>query len=129
MPRGAAALYLLGRLRYKPAIETILPLIAQWEHITPEEFAPDEFLSDAEEVRFQYLSQAIVAAMEIALAHPETRARTDAVIHGVIDAPTLSIHSTLKMMIKGMAPIKYEMAPMLRNAVQCLTQKRREAEG
>ena len=129
MPRGAAALYLLGRLRYKPALETILPLIAQWEQITPEEFTPDEFLSDAEEVRFQYLSQAIVAAMEIALAHPETRARTDAVIHGVIDAPTLSIHSTLKMMIKGMTPIKYEMAPMLRNAVQCLTQKRREAEG
>lgn len=120
MIRGAAALYLLGRLQYKPALEEILQVIANWEHITPDDFTPDEFLADAEEYRFQYLSQAIVAAMEIALAHPDTRSQVDAVIHGVIDAPSFSIHSTLK----GAEQLKYEMAPMIRNAVGCLSEKR-----
>lgn len=124
MIRGASALYLLGRLRYKGALEELLPLIENWRAIEPDNFTPDEFLADEEEYRFQYLSQAVVAVMEIALEHPETRAQVDEVVHRVIDAPDFSIHSTLKMMIKNLAPIKYEMAPMIRNAVKCLTEKR-----
>lgn len=124
MLRSASALYLLGRLRYKPALEEMLSLISNWQSITIEAFVPDEFMANEEECRFQYLSQAIVAAMEIALAYPETRERVDAVVHGVIDAPDFSINSTLKMMIKNMKPIRYQMAPMIRNAVHCLTLKR-----
>ena len=124
MIRGAAALYLLGRLRYQPALEEVLQLIENWRGITPDSFTPDEFLADEEEYRFQYLSQAIVAAMAIAQEYPETRAQVDGVIHGVIDAPDFSIHSTLKMTRKTLAPIKYEMAPMIRNAVRILASRR-----
>lgn len=124
MIRGAAALYLLGRLRYKPALEEVLQLIENWRGITPDSFTPDEFLADEEEYRFQYLSQAIVAAMAIAQEHPETRAQVDEVIHRVIDAPDFSIHSTLKMTRRTLAPIKYEMAPMIRNAVSILESRR-----
>lgn len=124
MLRSASALYLLGRLHYKPALDELLSLIANWRSITIEAFVPDEFMANEEECRFQYLSQAIVAAMEIALAYPETRERVDAVVHGVIDAPDFSINSTLKMMIKSMKPIRYQMAPMIRNAVHFLTLKR-----
>ena len=125
MIRGASALYLLGRLQYKPALEEILSLIANWRTIEPNSFTPDEFIADEEEYRFQYLTQAIVAAMAIAQEYPETRTQVDGVVHSVIDAEDFSIHSSLKMTIKGIAPIKYEMAPMIRSIVRRLSEKRK----
>ena len=121
MIRGAAALYLLGRIAYAPALDDILHIIQDWQQIHPASFKKDEFLADEEEYRFQYLSQAIVAAEEIALLHPAAREKTDAVIHGVIDDPAFSIHSTLK----GRQQLKYQMADMIRHAVDCLEKKRK----
>ena len=72
-----------------------------------------------EEYRFQYLSQAIMAAMAVAKAYPETWDEVDKTVHGVIDRPDFSVHSTLK----GWMQLKYQMAPMIRNAV-----KRAEAQ-
>lgn len=114
MIRGAAALYLLGRLAWLPALDTVLDVVRNWQSIVPDTFVPDEFLADAEEYRFQYLSQAITAALEIAGRWPDVREKVDAAIHGVIDAPDFSIHSTLK----GATQLKYQMAPMIRNAVK-----------
>lgn len=119
MIRGAAVLYLLGRLAWKPALPMILGLIKDWERIEFADFQPDEFLKDMEEYRFQYLSQAIMAAMAVAKIHPETWDEVDKTVHGVIDRPDFSIHSTLK----GWMQLKYQMAPMIRNAV-----KRAEAQ-
>lgn len=120
MIRGAAALYLLGRLAWRPALDTVLDVVCNWRSIVPDNFVPDEFLADAEEYRFQYLSQAITAAMEIAERWADTRAEVDSAVHSVIDDPDFSIYSTLK----GATQLKYQMAPMIRNAVDYMTKRR-----
>mgnify|MGYP004515444379 FL=1 len=120
MIRGAAALYLLGRLAWKDALSETLAVIRGWNVIVPAHFTPDEFLFDAEEYRFQYLSQAIMAALEIAQRWPETRAAVDQAIDETVMPQDFSIHSTLK----GKMQLKYEMAPMIRHAVACMREKR-----
>lgn len=113
MLRGAAALYLLGRLAHAPALDVILDVVEHWQAIEPEDFVPDEFLGDAEEVRFQYLSQGIAAALKIAAKHPQLAERVRRTVHAAIDRPDFRIHSTLK----GGPCVKFDMAPLIRNAV------------
>lgn len=114
MVRGAAALYLLGKIAYAPALDDILSIISGWQAISPDSFVPDEFIGDLEEYRFQYLTQAITAALKIAAKHPTLRAKALSGIHAAIDPDTFSIHSTLK----GGNCVKFEMAPLIRSAVQ-----------
>ena len=122
MIRGAAAIYLLGRLRYLPALEDILDVIRNWETLSPKRFAPDEFLANEEEYRFQFLTLAVMAALKIAEKWPAVRENADTVIHQVTDREDFSIHSTLK----GRDQVPYQMAPIIREAVH-ITESRRKA--
>ncbi len=122
MIRGAAAVYLLGRLAYAPALPTVLDIVSGWETIEPAGFVPDEFLGDEEEYRFQFLTQAIVTALKIAKAHPGLAGQTRDAIHQVIDRDDFSARSTLK----GGNLIKFEMAPLIRNAVARMEEKQAE---
>jgi len=119
MIRGAAALYLLGRLAYRPALDEALSIVENWQDVMPADFKPDEFIADLEEYRFQYLSLSIVAALAIAKKYPDVRERVLDVLHRATDREDFSIHSTLK----GAEQPKYQMAPMIRNAIRCLSEE------
>ena len=101
-------------------MDTVLDVVCNWLSIVPDNFVPDEFLADAEEYRFQYLSQAITAAMEIAERWADTRAEVDSAVHSVIDDPDFSIYSTLK----GATQLNTRSSVMIRNAVDYMTKRR-----
>ena len=122
MIRGAAAIYLLGRLHYLPALEDILDVIRNWDTLSQKRFVPDEFLANEEEYRFQFLTMAVMAVLKITEKWPAMRENADMVIHQVIDREDFSIHSTLK----GKDQVPYQMAPIIREAVH-ITESRRKA--
>lgn len=121
MIRGAAAIYLLGRLHYLPALEDILDVIRNWDTLSQKRFVPDEFLANEEEYRFQFLTMAVMAVLKITEKWPAMRENADMVIHQVIDREDFSIHSTLK----GKDQVPYQMAPIIREAVH-ITESRRK---
>jgi ribulose 1,5-bisphosphate synthetase/thiazole synthase len=70
--RGYAAVYLLGRLADKEAVPDLLRILESREGFTYID-RNKEFLSDEQDLRFQYVSYALMALASIGDRHEETR--------------------------------------------------------
>ena len=68
---ATSAIYLLGKLRDKDSIETLLDVIRDGGKFDTENFEANEFYATEDDMRFQYISHSIVALGKIAFKHPE----------------------------------------------------------
>ncbi|WP_309122621.1 FAD-dependent oxidoreductase [Paenibacillus sp.] len=110
--RGYAAVYLLGKLADKDAIPELRGILEQREAFAWSE-RDKEFLSDAEEVRFQYVSYALTSLSRIGDRHAETRQDIADVFHQA--KPKLD--DSLSITFKGSAVLRNPMDDKLRRLI------------
>lgn len=105
--RGYATVYLLGKLRDKEIVPGTLDLI-QDASTLPQMQTEErnwEFISDPQELYFQYFSYSVMALLRIADRHPELRESVAKAIQERLNDPELE----LKISFKGSRVIKYSM--------------------
>ncbi|MFE5320688.1 FAD-dependent oxidoreductase [Paenibacillus sp. NPDC056579] len=113
--RGYAAIYLLGKLRDKGIVQELLKIIrdpAELPQLNPEE-RNWEFISDPEELYFQFFSFSVMALLRIADVHTELRESIGAAIQERLHDPELQ----LKVSFKGSRVIKYSMLERIEEIV------------
>ncbi|MEG0766906.1 MAG: FAD-dependent oxidoreductase, partial [Clostridia bacterium] len=116
MVRGCAALYLLGRIADRDTLSLALQLARDWQGFPIRDFVADELIGNEEEYRFQYLTQALVAAIRIAARYTDMRDEVRTCVHAIVFAPDFQIHTTLK----GGACIAYPMRDLIGQAITCM---------
>lgn len=119
--RGYAAIYVLGKLQDQGIAQELLDIMKDPSSLPELETEERnwEFISDPQELYFQYFSYSVMALFRIAERHTELR---DTIISEVLqrlDDPDLE----LKVTFKGSRMIKYSMIPRLRE----LTEKQKIA--
>jgi hypothetical protein len=118
--RGYAAVYLLGKLRDKEIVPELLDLI-QDASTLPQMQTEErnwEFISDPQELYFQYFSYSVMALLRIADRHPELRESVAKAIQERLNDPELE----LKISFKGSRVIKYSMKERIAQLVRKRTE-------
>ncbi|WP_186446168.1 FAD-dependent oxidoreductase [Paenibacillus cremeus] len=114
--RGYAAIYLLGKLQDTGIVPELLSILndpAELPAMEPEE-RNWEFISDPQELYFQYFSYSATALIRIAERHPELRETVAGRIRERLADPGLE----LNVSFKGSRVIKYSMVPRMRQIVE-----------
>lgn len=110
--RGYAAVYLLGKLADKEAVPLLLDLLKSREGFTFID-SNKEFLSDEQDLRFQYVSYALVALAAIGDRHEETRPAI-AEAFGLFER---ELDGTLVISFKGSSEIRNVMDDKIRKLI------------
>lgn len=110
--RGYAAVYLLGKLADKEAVPELLRLLETREGFTFID-RNREFLSDERDLRFQYVSYALVALASIGDRHPETRPA----IKKAFGQFLAQLDGTLVISFKGSSEIRNVMDDKIRQLI------------
>ncbi len=111
-PRGYAAVYLLGKLADKEAIAELRSVLEQRDFAWDEK--DKEFLSDAKELRFQYVSHALTALARIGDRHAETRRD---IVEMFEHTKTRLLDGSLSIAFKGSAALRNPMDGKLRRLI------------
>ncbi|SDD02544.1 PBS lyase HEAT-like repeat-containing protein [Paenibacillus sp. UNCCL117] len=114
--RGYAAIYLLGKLRDKQIVPELLRILRDPDALPdlPPEERNWEFISDSQELYFQYASYSVMALLRIGDGHPELRDSIAAAIRDWLGQPELA----LRISFKGSRVIKYAMQDRTRMIVE-----------
>ncbi|MFC3768033.1 FAD-dependent oxidoreductase [Paenibacillus sp. GCM10012303] len=110
--RGYAAVYLLGRLADKEAVPLLLDLLESREGFTFID-GNKEFLSDEADLRFQYVSYALMALAAIGSRHEETRPA----IADAFGRFERELDGTLVISFKGSSEIRNVMDDKIRKLI------------
>ncbi|WP_051621008.1 FAD-dependent oxidoreductase [Paenibacillus sp. UNC451MF] len=119
--RGYAAIYLLGKLSDRGIVPELLRILHdpnELPDMQPEE-RNWEFISDPQELYYQYFSYSLTALLRIAEHHPDLRKTVASSINQRMDDPNLE----LNISFKGSRVIKYSMIDRIRSIVNNRLQK------
>lgn len=122
--RGYAAVYLLGRLADKDSIAELRNILDEREGFTYID-ANKEFLSDERELRFQYVSYALMALSRIGDRHVETRP----IIEEVFVNYLTQLDESLVISFKGSSEIRNVMDDKIRQLVNQACRRWVQPEG
>lgn len=107
--RGYAAVYLLGKLADKEAFPELVRILETREGFTYID-RNKEFLSDEQDLRFQYVSYALMALASIGDCYEETRPA----IAGAFERYLLQLDGSLVISFKGSSEIRNVMDDKIR---------------
>lgn len=110
--RGYAAVYLLGRLRDKEAVPELINILDSREGFTYID-RNKEFLSDEQDLRFQYVSYALIALADIGDRHVEIRT----VIAEAFGRCLNQLDGSLVISFKGSSEIRNVMDDKIRQLI------------
>lgn len=110
--RGYAAVYLLGRLADKEAVFDLLTILETREGFTYID-RNKEFLSDERDLRFQYVSYALMALASIGERHAETRGRIGEAFERFLS----QLDGSLVISFKGSSEIRNVMDDKVRQLI------------
>jgi hypothetical protein len=122
--RGYAAVYLLGRLADKSLIADLQSILDEKEGFTYID-ANKEFISDGQELRFQYVSYALMALSRIGDRHVETRPTIKQIF---VNALT-QLDESLVISFKGSSEIRNVMDDKIRQLVHQACERWIQPEG
>ena len=119
--RGYAAIYLLGKLGDAGIVQELLRILNNSNSLPAMETEERnwEFISDPQELYFQYFSYTVMALFRIAEKHAELRDSVVEAVQARLADPGLELNVTFK----GSRVIKYSMIPRVRE----LTAKQQRA--
>ena len=110
--RGYAAVYLLGKLKDRDSVDDLIELLETREGFTFEDHNR-EFLSDEQDLRFQYVSYALTALAAIGDAHADLREKIGHAFRRFLP----QLDGSLVISFKGSSEIRNVMDDKIRQLI------------